>query len=227
MVAIRVLQLGAAAGPGPSPAPTQQAGAHDPRAQEEAMTAEARLWEDDPECAFICTHFDPAHGDRRMLVCNRRHADLLGMHKEELLARFARREMYVPFVPADWLANFVHDLDFGDEPRTYRFLRMVTWAGGTRRAVLVQNTKVKVFDSSGRVSRVAAPPAHIGSKPKPCTVLEILVRRCASRAAAPPPRAARLRPLCCNRCAHSLLDSEWRHAMADPARLGRSCTSAA
>ena len=159
MVAIRVLQLGAAAGPGPSPAPTQQAGAHDPRAQEEAMAAEARLWEDDPECAFICTHFDPAQGDRRMLVCNQRQADLLGMHKEEVLARFARREVYVPFVPADWLANFVHDLDYGDEPRTYRFLRMVTRVGGTRRAVLVQNTKVKVFDSSGRVSRVAAPPA--------------------------------------------------------------------
>ena len=158
MVNIRVHQLGSGAISESSTAP-RLSWHQEQKGQEEALLAEARLWEDDPECGFMCTLFDSARGNRRMFACNRRAAEMVGMHKEELLARFARREMYVPFVPADWLANFVHDLDYGDEPRTYRFLRMVTWAGGTRRAVLVQNTKVKVFDSSGRVSRVAAPPA--------------------------------------------------------------------
>ena len=143
---------------------------HDLRAQEEALISETMLWEDDPVCAFVCTQFDPAQGDRRMLACNRRAAELMDMHKEELLARYAHREVYVPFVEADWLANFVHDLDYGDEPRNERYIRTVWTQGGARRPYLMQNTKVKVFDSFGRVSRVPA-PLHIGSIPKPCTVL--------------------------------------------------------
>ena len=160
MVNIRVHQLGSGAISESSTAP-RLSWHQEQKGQEEALLAEARLWEDDPECGFMCTLFDSARGNRRMFACNRRAAEMVGMHKEELLARYARRDVDVPFVQADWLANFVHDLDYADEARNERFLRMALWLGGVRRPALVHSTKVKVFDSAGRVSRVApARPRH-------------------------------------------------------------------
>ena len=48
---------------------------------------EAELWEGDEECALWGTLFDPGTGERRRMVCNPRLSDVLGLHREELLAR--------------------------------------------------------------------------------------------------------------------------------------------
>ena len=110
------------------------------------------LWEGHSDCAYFGTLYNA--GDRRVVACNTRAAELLGAHKEELLARYAWREVEVPYVHSDWLANFVHDLDFADEDRNDRFMRWAVRRAGVRRGVLVQSSKAKFFDSAGRVSRV-------------------------------------------------------------------------
>ena len=110
------------------------------------------MWEGNSDCAYIGTLFDDS--ERRIVACNWRAAEMLGMHKEEMLSRYARREMEVPFVHTDWLSNLVHDLDFSEEARNDRFVRCVARRGAVRRAVLLHNSKAKFFDSAGRILRV-------------------------------------------------------------------------
>jgi len=57
-------------------------------------------------------------------------------------------------VQADWLANFVYDLQFGEEARNERFLRLVVRRDGVRRPMLMCSCKAKYFSSNGLVSRV-------------------------------------------------------------------------
>ena len=111
------------------------------------------MWEDHADCAYFGTLYHA--GNRRVIACNNRAAELVGLHKEELLSRYARRDVEIPFVHTDWLANFVHDLDFAEEARNDRFIRWVVQRGPARRAVLVHNCKAKFFDAAGRVSRVS------------------------------------------------------------------------
>jgi hypothetical protein len=61
----------------------------------------------------------------------------------------------VPFLEVDWLANFIHDLEFAEETRNERYLRMVAGTGEGRRAVLARSVEVKHFDGGGRVTRVS------------------------------------------------------------------------
>ncbi len=51
---------------------------------------------------------------RRQILTNRSMAGLLGMHREEILARFANHDVQLPFSETDYLRFFIHDL--GDEP---------------------------------------------------------------------------------------------------------------
>jgi hypothetical protein len=116
---------------------------------------DAELWEDEEEWSFVRVALDCETRERRRVWCNKRAAAMLGMHREEALARFAGRELELPFVEADWLANFIHDLEFAEETRNERYLRLVVGSGEGRRAVLARSVKVKHFDAVGRVTRVS------------------------------------------------------------------------
>ena len=74
-------------------------------AAEGGASREAELWEGEREWSFVTVAYDEATGERQLVACNERAAELAGAHREELLARFASREMEVPFVEGDWLAN--------------------------------------------------------------------------------------------------------------------------
>jgi hypothetical protein len=80
---LRVMQLGAS----PLPPPDAVAAADLELEREAALMREAELWENDDECSFFGTLFDPGTGERRRMACNPRTAELLGMHREELLTR--------------------------------------------------------------------------------------------------------------------------------------------
>jgi PAS domain-containing protein len=133
--------------------PGTMAGPSD-RVDEEVWTQDAELWEDEEEWSFVGVALDCETRERRRVWCNGRTASFFGVHREEALARFAGRELELPFVEADWLANFIHDLEFAEETRNERYLRLVVGSGEGRRAVLARSVKVKHFDAVGRVTRV-------------------------------------------------------------------------
>jgi hypothetical protein len=151
--ALRIRAAGSAGGFEADPESQRQA-------SEEAVVRDAELWEGDGEVAFITAMYDPPAGGRRVMACNRATAELLGMHREELLARFAARELDVPCLDVDWLANFLHELEFPAEVRGERFVRMAVrrgpGEGAGRRGLLVRHLRVKVFDGAGTVVRVRA-----------------------------------------------------------------------
>jgi hypothetical protein len=122
------------------------------------MSAEAGLWEGEREWSFLSVQYDPVTSERQRIVSNERMAEVSGMSREELLARFAGREMHVPFVEADWLANFIHDLEFAEETRNERYLRVFVGPGQAPVGGLALSVKVKHFNAAGRVVRVRLRP---------------------------------------------------------------------
>jgi hypothetical protein len=127
-------------------------------ASDEALLREAELWEGEREWAFLGVAYDAGTGQPRMVACNERAAEMQGEQRGALLASFAARTMEVPFVEVDWLANFIHDLEFVEETRNERYLRMAVHGAGGREGALVRSVKSRAFDAVGRVARVSSLP---------------------------------------------------------------------
>jgi hypothetical protein len=145
-------------------------GGHEPEAaarrevRRETLAREGELWEGEQEWSFFSMAFDAASGERRQIVSNERTAELLGMRREEMLARYACREMDVPLLEADWLANFLHELELAEETRVETFVRIAVGRRQRRRPALVRSVKVKHFDAGGQVTRVRARPPAVARR---------------------------------------------------------------
>jgi hypothetical protein len=123
-----------------------------------SLVSDAELMEGERECAFISVAYDEATNERQVVASNERMAEMAGIRREELLARFADHEVELPFLEADWLAYFLLDLEFvtSGETRTQLYLRSAIGRGPNRwrRGVLLRTMKQRHFDGWGRVTRV-------------------------------------------------------------------------
>jgi hypothetical protein len=120
-----------------------------------SLVSDAELMEGERECAFISVAYDEATNERLVVGSNERMAEIAGMRREELLARFADHEVELPFLEADWLAYFLLDLEFvtSGETRTQLYLRCAI-GRGLGRAALLRTVKQRHFNGWGRVTRV-------------------------------------------------------------------------
>lgn len=68
------------------------------------------MWENEAGLGFLRLDFDPATQLRLSVTCNSTCANLFGMHKEEVMSRFANRDIPVHFPGLDWIRLVLHEL---------------------------------------------------------------------------------------------------------------------
>jgi hypothetical protein len=136
-------------------------------------------WEQDNIHAYIERRFD---ADAQLCVgaaANSRAAALLGMRREDLLARLERDDVPLPLPPLDAVAVFLHALGTSRDAVATRYFRLVPPAESSSHAehraagsegpgpdnppaVLVCSTSAKRFDKDGRVVKVRQRPGPGG-----------------------------------------------------------------
>jgi hypothetical protein len=80
-------------------------------AESTRMLAEAEMWEREEDYGFLQIVFDPNTQERRSLFMNTRFAALWGLHREEMLARFANFDVEIPRPELDSLRIFLDDFN--------------------------------------------------------------------------------------------------------------------
>ena len=114
-------------------------------------------WDDDADHGFIRVRLNPATQDRVAVAANRRSAELLGMRRAELLARFAAHDAPLGLAPLDAVRAFLHGLGVARDHCATRYYRMLLGPG--RGAALVCVTSARIFDGQGRLCQV--PPRAV------------------------------------------------------------------
>jgi hypothetical protein len=119
------------------------------------LAHEEAEWEKEEVFALIRLDFEPSSQMRTNVRANSRAALLWNMRKGELLLRFANYDLPLPYTELDWLRVLVLDLQSYFKNVTSHFLRMMVGSGKGARAMIVCVTKIKTFNSSGRISQVS------------------------------------------------------------------------
>jgi hypothetical protein len=121
-----------------------------------SLVSDAELMEGEREWAYISVAFDEVTNERLVVGSNERMAEMAGMRREELLARFADHDLELPLLEADWLACFLLDLEFAASKETHAqaYLRCAIGRGPQRTAALLRTMKQRHFDGWGRMTRV-------------------------------------------------------------------------
>ena len=112
-------------------------------------------WDDDADHGFIRVRLNPVTQDRVAVAANRRSAELLGMRRAELLARFAAHDAPLGLAPLDAVRAFLHGLGVARDHCATRYYRMLLGPG--RGAALVCVTSARIFDDQGRLCQVPPP----------------------------------------------------------------------
>ena len=120
--------------------------------------SEDAMWEAQADIGFVRVLFDPHTQHRQHVAANAALAKVAGMHREELLARFAAHEVPLPWTDLDFLRFFVLLLRRGLRAESLTVCgRMVFGSGPAARAVLIRHDMITSFDSAGRTTQVSRP----------------------------------------------------------------------
>jgi hypothetical protein len=113
-------------------------------------------WEDEDNGARTRIIYDPCTQQRRSFSVNRLLAQLFCMHPEELLARFANRELDLSVPATDFLYTLLDDVLHPTVARRDRYYRV---SNKTHQGTLIATTIIKTFNSFGETVEVTyAPP---------------------------------------------------------------------
>jgi PAS domain-containing protein len=112
------------------------------------------VWLEEDVCGYLKMRIDPATQRTKHLEMNAAFSQIMGIHSEELIARFANSELEIQNPNLDFLCFLTHetmnlriDLD--------RFYRVITHQfGGQRKTTLICNSVKRHFDSEGRIVQV-------------------------------------------------------------------------
>ncbi len=116
-----------------------------------AIAAELEMWQLQNEIGFLQLTYDPSTGERIHVVINDLHAQMLGMHRDELLARFAAHDEPLRVPAQDLLLLIADDAlrGFADGPRHYR-----TFLSDACVPSLVCVSTLRSHDATGRLLSV-------------------------------------------------------------------------
>ena len=110
------------------------------------------------DVGFLTIRFDALTRRRSEVVANFTVAHLHGIHREEYLARMARRELSLPFTQLDGLLvafyMVVRDAFAGGAP-AQMYCRMASGRGAARRGLLFCSRSVVQVDGAGRLCEVS------------------------------------------------------------------------
>ena len=103
---------------------------------------------------LIKVDYDPIAESRTRVDLNTFFARLWCMSKEELLLRFVDDNVPLPYSELDWLRSLVFDLETHFHNDTIKYSRLIFGNGQAVRAVLVEITSRKTFNSVGQITKV-------------------------------------------------------------------------
>ena len=116
---------------------------------------EAALWEQ-AEVGLVRVDYDPATQRRLGVSANSAAAKLWGLHREELLARFAAHDVPAMFTDLDAMHNFAADMSAPLESDRVLYVRMCFGGREAERGLLVAFGKDMQFNSLGQLCQVHA-----------------------------------------------------------------------
>ena len=103
---------------------------------------------------LIKVDYDHITQSRTRVDLNAFFARLWCMSKEQLLLRFADDNVPLPYSELDWLRSLVFDLETHFHNDTIKYSRLIFGNGQAVRAVLVEITSRKTFNSVGQITQV-------------------------------------------------------------------------
>ena len=122
--------------------------------------------DDITSCAFMSLRFDPKTQIRQRVWANSMQAGISGIHREELLARFANHDLTFGMSDIEFLCLCIDDLLNGMADRAERFYRQIfVCSNGAVRAVLLHGSRARTYNSVGQLVQVIfAAPLHARSR---------------------------------------------------------------
>ena len=112
-------------------------------------------WECEDLCGIIEVKLEPSTQERQSLQANSCAAAIWGMSKQDFLRRFLACDLPLPFTQLDALRAAAIDIQNHTEALTSQHIRLTFGNCNEARAVLVCWTKLKTYDSHGRITAVS------------------------------------------------------------------------
>ena len=112
-------------------------------------------WEREDLCGIIEVKLEPSTQELQSLQANSCAAAIWGMSKQDFLQRFSDCELPVPYTQLDALRAAAIDIQNHTEALTSQHIRLTFGNCNEARAVLVCWTKLKTYDSHGRITAVS------------------------------------------------------------------------
>ena len=116
------------------------------------------MWQLQNECGFLQLTYDPITGERIHVALNDLQADMLGMHRDDLVSRFAAHDEPLRIPTQDLLLLIADDVlrGFTDGPRHYR-----TFLFKASTPALVCVSTQRRHDAAGRLVAVRVRKRHL------------------------------------------------------------------
>jgi hypothetical protein len=115
---------------------------------------ESRMCDEEGISSYLSIKYDPEQMRRKNVFMNRSFGLLMGIHQEEALARFANNDVILPMPSEDFLCFLVDTFLCWSQPVTERYVRMHFGYNGMSKTVLLKESVMRTFNSSGELVQV-------------------------------------------------------------------------
>ncbi len=133
--------------------PTASAATDDTRHWGCSAAEEAAMWEK-TEVGLVLLDYDPATQRRLGVAANSAAAKLWGLHREELLARFAAHDVPTMFTDLDAVHHFSAEMAMPLESERVVYVRMCFGGREARRGLLAAFGKDQQYNALGQLCQV-------------------------------------------------------------------------
>ena len=133
------------------------ANAHSPQSEARCFDyeeLESSMCDEEGACSYLSIKYDPEQKRRKNVFMNRSFGLLMGVHQEEALARFASNDVILPMPSEDFLCFLVDTFLCWSQPVTERYIRMHFGYNGMSKTVLLKESVMRTFNSSGELVQV-------------------------------------------------------------------------
>jgi hypothetical protein len=118
-----------------------------------AEPPEQSVWDGDETCPHLTIRYDPVTQERTNIHVNRKLSNLVGLHIEEFLSRFAAYDFGIPMPPEDFLYIMIDDMLNIPVSKKEIYHRLLA-TNGNHQGMLVVVTIIKTFNAAGEITQV-------------------------------------------------------------------------
>jgi hypothetical protein len=116
--------------------------------------SEQSLWDGDETCPHMTIRYDPVSQHRKNVQVNKKMANIVGVHIEEYLARYAAYDIGIPMPFEDFICIMMDDVLSIPVNKKEIYHRLIA-TSGCNQAALVVSTVVKTFNAAGEITQAA------------------------------------------------------------------------